>query len=260
MRLIVALCGLMLLGIPIGGTTVPNEHGSITAPTAAESPVFKFQDKFWINLHHFLRSEAPRRSSGLNLELPLTTFSPADRSAWESTLSVYSDFAKRPYIFDQTFVQIDNALCMQSAPALTDTSVIEPRAVAALNAAAPIYRKRRWNLDHLENQQWIASHSPAIQKYAPSIRIRIARVFDIQPAKEPILVNDRPSSRVHHCGTPGIFRSYLLFRHTPIQIRMSHSTQFCTRFLIRWTIGSYRSLTPKPRDSASRSLPIFDTR
>ena len=156
---------------------------------ATESSVFRFQDNFWVNLHHFLRSEARRRSSRTPPELPLTNLSAGERSAWESALGTYADLAKRSFIFDPTLVQIDNALAMQSSSSLTDMKAIDPRVAAALNGAAPIYRGNRWNQDHLENQRWITTHTDAISKHAPPIKAAIGRVFGIEPPADPIMVD-----------------------------------------------------------------------
>lgn len=154
-----------------------------------DSPVFVFQDNFWVNLHHFLRAEARRRASGLPLELPPAALKPGERATWESDLGVYADLAKRSFIFDQTLVRIDNVLALKSESIIKSTTTVDPRVVMALNSAAPIYREHRWGHDHLENQQWIAAHDPSIMEQAPSIKAAIGRVFGMEPPERPILAD-----------------------------------------------------------------------
>lgn len=148
-----------------------------------------FQDNFWVNLHHFLRAEARRRSGGIPLELSVAALKAGEQTEWESALTTYTDLAKRSFIFDQTLTQIDNVLTMQSGTTIKSGTAIDPKLVIALNGAAPIYREHRWNEDHAENQQWIATHAPSIAEHAPAIKAAIGKVFGIKPPDAPILVD-----------------------------------------------------------------------
>src|ERR1700681_3161095 len=98
---------------------------SITATKNA--PVFVFQDNFWVNLHHFLRAEARRRSGGIPLELSVAALKAGERTEWESALTTYTDVAKRGFIFDQTLTEIDNVLAMQSGPTIKSGTAIDPK-------------------------------------------------------------------------------------------------------------------------------------
>ncbi len=162
-------------------------HGSVRV--VEKSPVFVFQDNFWVNLHHLLRADARRCGHGLPLELPLAILGTGERPTWESALSAYADLAKRSFIVDQILVQIDNVLAIQSEPTIKSTTPIDPAIMAALNSAAPIYRDHRLNEDHIENQRWVADHVPSIMEHAPSVKAAIGRVFGIQPPDAPILVD-----------------------------------------------------------------------
>ena len=150
--------------------------------------VFVFQDNFWVNLHHVLRGEARRRGHGLPLQLPLAELGLDEKTAWESALDAYQDLAKRAFIFDETLTRIDNALAMQTASTLAPTDWIDAKFIAAMNQAAPIYRAHRWNQDHSENENWLATHASPILLRAAAVRSEIAKIFDLKPPGEPILV------------------------------------------------------------------------
>jgi hypothetical protein len=93
--------------------------------------------------------------------------------------------ARRPFIFDQDLVRIDNVLATQTAQTLERNTAIDARLFTALNGAAPIYRKYRWKGDDDENRKWIDAHSASIAKHAPSLRAAIAGVFEITPPQDP---------------------------------------------------------------------------
>jgi hypothetical protein len=150
--------------------------------------VFVFQDNFWVNLHHVLRGEARRRGHGLPLQLPLAELGLDEKTVWESALDAYQDLAKRAFIFDETLTRIDNALAMQTASTLAPTDWIDAKFIAAMNQAAPIYRAHRWNQDHSENENWLATHASPILLRAAAVRSEIAKIFDLKPPGEPILV------------------------------------------------------------------------
>jgi hypothetical protein len=158
------------------------------APNLAESGVFTFQNSFWVNLHHFLRGEARRRSMKTPLELPLSSLDEAERTAWESALDAYAHLATLNLIFDRQLVQIDNLLAKTSTTVLRSDG-IEPEIVQALNGAAPVYRAHRWTEHQRENERWIAVHGPSIRQYAAVIKRSIAKAFQATPPSAPILVD-----------------------------------------------------------------------
>jgi hypothetical protein len=185
---------LFFLGtISLAPIAIGSRAGSIKArhstTPSKDALVFVFRDNFWVNLHHFLRGEARRRSRGSPLELPWASLKSSELAKWESALSAYADFAKRSFTFDERLTQIDNVLAMQLGQTIGTTTAIDPTFVAALNSAAPIYREHRWGKEHAENQAWIASHTPSIEEHAPSIKAAIGRVFEIKPPSAVILVD-----------------------------------------------------------------------
>lgn len=187
-KLLHSLSIILFTSIAIGSWAESGQ--ALQSFSAAKStPVFVIQDNFWVNLNHFLRTEARRHSSSNRLEMPIASFKPGERTEWESALAAYTDLAQRSYIFDQTLTEIDNILATQSSQTISGRTTIGPKFVVALNRAAPIYREYRWNQDHTENQQWIKIHSPAIVEHASHIKEAIGKLFGIKPPEQPILVD-----------------------------------------------------------------------
>lgn len=174
--------------VPIGSSAQSAKalHSIIVAKNA---PIFVFQDNFWVNLNHFVRAEARRRTGEMPLELSVAGLKTGERTEWESALTTYSDLANRSFIFDETLTQIDNVLATQSGSTIESTTAISPKFVMVLDRVAPIYRQYRWNKDDLENRQWIATNAPSIAEHAPRIKAAIGKVFGTAPPKAPILVD-----------------------------------------------------------------------
>src|SRR5262245_68588 len=84
----------------------------ITAGTICAQPVFRFQNSFWVNVHHFVRGEQWRRAHNQALELPLESLSAAERAAWEGVLDAYKEMATRSLIADREMVEFNNALAV----------------------------------------------------------------------------------------------------------------------------------------------------
>jgi len=189
------ICGFLFLAYSLmcggsslwGQTTAPPSPSPQSRPTA--DAVFIFQNNFWVNLHHFVRGEAVRRSLNLPPELPASELSASERAAWESAMDVYADLAKRSLIFDTSLVRINNVLARVTDRTTIQSNEIEPKIVAALNGAAPIYRAHRWDEHQRENDRWIAAHASALQQHAPTVKQAIAKAFQARPPNGPILVD-----------------------------------------------------------------------
>jgi len=153
------------------------------------SPVFVFQDSFWVNLHHFLRAEAWRRTRKIPLELPLAGLTPPERITWEAALEIYAAVATRSLIFDEEMVRIDNSLAMAADTASLSPGTMETKIVGVLNSAAPVFRAHRWNQEHRENREWISDHASSIAQHAPAIKAAITQVFGLTPPEGAILVD-----------------------------------------------------------------------
>jgi hypothetical protein len=155
---------------------------------AAEKP-FRFQDNFWVNLHHFVRAEARRRDFKAPLVMPASALSEAERTAWTSAVDAYAELANLSLIFDQRLVRINNALASQGEAATLPEGLVEPGVLAALNRAAPVYRAHLWPEHRRLNEAWIATTRPLVEQHAPALIRALTDAYHVKWPTEPILVD-----------------------------------------------------------------------
>jgi hypothetical protein len=186
-----ALSVLVLTSLGLSAEAIPpNENSAI--PTAAvhscSDAVFKFQVNFWVNLHLFLRAEARRRD--LNSQAQMTTSSLRDdeRATWQASLDGYDGLAKQS-LLDDRLVQLGNALAGTADATVLQSDSIDPSIVAALNKAAPIYRRHLWREHRDADERWIDAHCSDIMHFDRGAKALIATVFALKPPPEPILVD-----------------------------------------------------------------------
>src|SRR4051794_16081345 len=82
-------------------------------PLRAAETQFRFQDNFWVNLHHFVRAEARRRAFNAPLVMPTSALSEVERTAWSSAVDAYADLAQLDLVFDERLISINKALTSQ---------------------------------------------------------------------------------------------------------------------------------------------------
>src|SRR5215831_10889061 len=121
----------------------------ITAGTICAQPVFRRQNNFWVNMHHFVRGEQWRRAHNQALELPLESLSAPERAAWEGALDAYQEMATRSLIADREMVEFNNVLAVVEAFREGKNAPMN-RGMAALKGCATVYRAHRWDRDQRE--------------------------------------------------------------------------------------------------------------
>jgi hypothetical protein len=187
---------------PGQGSSRPAEaRGPVTAP------VFEFHSGFWFNLHHFLyqqariRDERPVRIGSLGNPPgdAAASVAPAadsasltaeERRAWDAALDYYtSALARRDLLFDSGMVLIKNRLAeLRDAPDMS-LSGLRQEMNAALEAAAPVYR-RHWWLEHdRANRRWIAMLVPRVERLGSQLATRLAKAYQSDWPAEPVTVD-----------------------------------------------------------------------
>ncbi|HEX6494844.1 MAG TPA: hypothetical protein VF018_05140 [Acidobacteriaceae bacterium] len=167
---------------------VPAVQALASGPTCVDT-VFKFQSNFWVNLHLFLRAEEWRRSGDIPPQMPVASLSPDERSAWEAALDAYARMAKANLIFDDGLVRLTNTLAEVNDSTVLKSNLIDPRIANALKGAAPVYRAHLWSEHQNEDEEWIVTHCPDIQRYDVGVKNSIGQALDATPPREPILVD-----------------------------------------------------------------------
>jgi hypothetical protein len=158
-------------------------------PLGSAETQFKFQDNFWVNLHHFVRAEARRRAYSQPLVMPASGLSEAERADWTAAVDAYVDLAKLSLIFDERLIRINNALADRGEAATLPEGLVEPGVLAALNRAAPAYRAHLWPEHRRANEEWIAAVRPLVEQHAPALIKALTDAYHVKWPAEPILVD-----------------------------------------------------------------------
>jgi hypothetical protein len=184
--------------VPQSGTSRPRTEPGEPSTLATNVPVFEFHSSFWMNLHHFLyqqarsQEELPVRRAGDQNHFtsdaaqnaspeggtampPLT---PPEAAAWQASVDHYrAVFAGRDLLFSTDMVLIKNRLAeLQNAPDL-QLSGFRPELIAALEGAAPIYRKHWWPEHDRQNRRWVEQVTPLVEKFGPALARKLSAVY-----------------------------------------------------------------------------------
>jgi len=170
------------------------------APRAAPAQVFQqaapfrfTPDAFWLNLHQFLyvlgraHSNAPdaTRTAVVTAvpdeERGLKDMSAEDAGNWRRAVELYTSGASSlDAVFDETLIAaaLDLAAA-RDAPTLVPTTRIDRATRAALESAAPIYRKTFWPTHLAANQRFQAGMERLLQSYQRPILTLITRAYGV---------------------------------------------------------------------------------
>jgi hypothetical protein len=181
-RLTALLTGLVLL---------------VASPARGQAPLFDFHSAFWINLHHYLHALG-RSNSPLTEPLPQSA-TPAERETWAAIVAKYRDtYGNRPLLFDGELVKAKLALAAAASRPSLGAGVVLPAMQAALESAAPIYRKHLWAAHDQLNQQTMAEARALLKQHGAPIAARLAASYDTTWPSQPIRIDF-----VYNAGPPG---------------------------------------------------------
>jgi hypothetical protein len=159
------------------------------SPRAAE-PQFRFQNNFWVNLHHVLRGEARRRAVNGPLAVKVAELNDNERAAWSAALDAYVDFGQRNPVFDATLIRINNALTVVTDDSTLDARTgVDAKTMRALKMAAPVYRAHYWAPQRQLNDRWIAALAPMLAEHGAAMAQAIATIYRVTWPGEPIVVD-----------------------------------------------------------------------
>lgn len=167
-------------------------------PKPGELPTFEFRSGFWTNLHHFLYEQALLRRDRVNIAIgggaddaravfvPVTAQLSADEQRdWDSALDYYAqNLASKDLLQNGDMVAINNVLatlgaCTELSGRSTPrcTSGLQPPMIAALTAAAPVYRAHWWPEDDRSNHEWISKMGGMIAKWGTDISQQLSATY-----------------------------------------------------------------------------------
>jgi len=155
---------------------------------------FRFTpDAFWLNLHQFLyvlgraHSKAPDSTriavstAGPDEERGLKDMSAEEAATWRRAVEWYAEGASSlDAVFDETLIAaaLDLAAA-RDAPTLVPTTRIDKATRAALESAAPLYRKTFWPSHLAANHRFQAGMERWLQSYQRPILTLITRAYGV---------------------------------------------------------------------------------
>lgn len=165
---------------------------------SSASPVFEFHSGFWVNLHHFLYLQGRLERAGAQgvdrdaklaapYDVPASVdgMTAEEKQAWQSAVQIYADsWSSRDLLLSNQMVLINDRLAeLEDCPELAGKSAVEctsgivPELVAALDEAAPIYRRRWWPEQDRMNRAWIGAMVPPLRSMGADMAARLADIY-----------------------------------------------------------------------------------
>jgi hypothetical protein len=158
------------------------------------APIFVFEtNEFWLNLHHFLyvlgraqakmpdASDPSVASAAGEAEHGLATLTDNQRNAWAESVAAYATgYSRRSLVFDEALAGVTRALSEADDRPTLEGVRIEPAAWAALERAAPIYRKAWWPAHRASNDAFRASLQDLVDRHGREVLEFITRAYGEQ--------------------------------------------------------------------------------
>jgi hypothetical protein len=182
-------------------------------PAAQQKPLFSFHSNAWLNLHHYVRSNARGgpASTGLTDE---------ERAVWAGGVEFYKPYVPRDLDADEGMVAIKTALRGAEGKTSLDGIAIDAALKATLERLMPIYRKRWWPEHDRANREWTVAMQPLVDRHGLALSQALARAYGVSWPRDPIPVDltvtagasgaygtSEPSA--HITMSPSTFRSYV---------------------------------------------------
>lgn len=189
--------------------------------SAQQRPLFTFHSNPWLNLHHYVRSNARGGP-------PPTGLTPEDAARWAAGVEFYKPYAARDLVRDEGMIAIKTALRGGEGKARLDGIALDAPLRTTLERLMPVYEKRWWAEHDRANREWIAAIGPLVERHGAALSQALARVYDVSWPGEPLAVDLTvtagadgaygTSSPAHITISPATFRGYaaleMLFHET----------------------------------------------
>jgi hypothetical protein len=169
------------LGLPVGLLAMLVGI-AVASPAAQQKPLFSFHSNAWLNLHHYVRSNA-RGGPAPN------SLTEAERAQWAAGVEFYKPYAARDVLRDDGMVAIASALRGGEGRTNLDGVAIEPELKSMLERLMPIYRTHGWTEHDRANREWIATIVPLVDRHGAAIAESITRAYGVPWPAEPVHVD-----------------------------------------------------------------------
>jgi len=185
-------------------------RGGRESRVGAAEPTFRFQNNFWVNLHHTLRGESRRRDFRAPAMIKTSVLRPEERTAWGLALDAYAGYTRSDLVFDAPLIRINNTLtgiADDTAPTRLPSGLDAP-ARRGLIIGASIYRAHFWTAQQKLNDRWIDAIRPIVVEHGAAMAAALARAYRVDWPAAPIIVDAAseagPNGAYTVDGPPGI--------------------------------------------------------
>ena len=157
-------------------------------PSQTEAPIFQFENRAWVNLHHFLYVLG-RAAAGLpDAKREAVAQAPADASSaslseierdrWNNAVSRYAvSFSKQDLVFDAPAIAATNAIAAVSDGSALSATAVPVEIRNALTDVMPIYQKRWWPAHADANRKRIAEFYGQLSRHGRPMVDRLTRLY-----------------------------------------------------------------------------------
>ena len=169
-------------------------------PVSSADNLFEFHSGFWINLHLFLYEQAAIATAGPRgtpHEAELATdasmaagLSEDEAKAWSDALVYYrARMLRHDLASDDDMIKIKNRLEDIEGATTADRTDLDPKLIAALDEAAPVYRTHWWLLHDKSNQTWINAVVALVDDHGAALAQQISTAFETPWPDHPMRVD-----------------------------------------------------------------------
>ena len=154
-------------------------------PGDGSVPLFDFRVGFWINLHHFLYSQAEGAQRGRPLA--------SEDEAWAAAVEHYGEhWIGRDLLFDEGMRAIDFSLSEAGDREDLADVELEGELAFVLESVAPLYRAAHWPEHRSAHESWRDAIQPVLAEHLRPVAERLSGWFQspwpVQPARVDLLV------------------------------------------------------------------------
>ena len=151
-------------------------------PTAQQKPLFTFHSNAWLNLHHYVRSNARGGPAP-------TGVTQEEGAQWAAGVEFYKPYVPRDLDADEGMVAIKTALRGAEGTSSLDGIAVDAPLKTMLERLMPIYQKFLWPEHDRANRAWITAMQPLVDRHGPPLSQALTRVYDVSWPREPIPVD-----------------------------------------------------------------------
>jgi hypothetical protein len=104
--------------------------------------------------------------------------SEAERQAWREAVAVYAKgLSRQDTVFDRELVAFTNLMRRTPEKTAAGALKIDPAVAAALDRAAPIYRKAWWTRHRDGNRRWLQAMQDPVKRYGARLLAYVTRAY-----------------------------------------------------------------------------------